>query len=243
MHIPHIDIVKAFRTKFPYPMLLASYSEQEYKRISRSSYLVAIPAVIFVIGFAIVLMYLLFWLNGQLYTHLAAGELFFTQLEAPFIIPACFIAFPLGMLSGARCLRLFRPFDHAKVIDIMNARSQFEWEPAWRWFIIPMSCCATVAFAVVSWCYVSVSGNGFNVKNAFEFSVQHIPYADVKSIKHYRYYMYENKPGPYDHYELYLKDGRTFFHLAPYINYKDCIEAIISRSHILVTEAEIDMGN
>lgn len=245
MHIPHTQFEPFLREKFPYPVQMYDHYPEEFARINRlarkwqTAYVVL--GILFMIAYGIVLMYTLLWVNDMIYKSLRGTENWFSQREAAFAIAALFLSFPLGIVSAAKAIRLFHPWnDYLYIIDLLNLYTKYDLINGWLWMLRPLGMCAAIAFAVGGWSYVHVTDSGFTVKRAMSVEPIRYSFTDVRSITHYRYQHSEGKTEPNDHYDLQLNNGQHFIDIAAYVSWNDCLKRIATVGHIPVAEVSVD---
>jgi len=101
-----------------------------------------------------------------------------------------------------------------------------------------------VFFVMSSWAYVRVADRGFAVKGSFTVFTKQYSYADVRAVHHYKYRTYYSggvQIDTFDHYQLYLKDGRAFSDIVPSVDEQACLSMMLGKGVLTVVEDSVEV--
>jgi len=154
------------------------------------------------------------------------------------------LSIPLAVYLVGWMIRVFHPHDHLYIFDRMDAVDGYDNRASVLWFLKVCTGLMVVFFVMSSWAYVRVTDNGFAVKGSFTVFTKQYSYADVRAVHHYKYRTYYSggvQIDTFDHYQLYLKDGRAFSDIVPSIDEQACLSMMLGRGVLTVVEDSVEV--
>ncbi len=247
VHI-NIPLAEIFKHKFPYPepkYLLDEFEGQRIDRVGKRWRVWGmLIALLFILAFTVGFMFLFGALNDFIYKVVVSGPGWYHQDWAVFLAAGVVVSIPLGVYMTGWVIRFFHPFDHIYIIDRLNAADGFDNKASVLWFLKVCTGLAAVVFIMSSWAYVRVTDDGFRVKGSFTVFVQQFGYPDVRAVHHYKYrrfYSGGEQFDTFDHYQLYLKDGRRFSDIAPSVDEQACLRFMLEKGKLKVVEDSVEV--
>jgi hypothetical protein len=213
-------------------MAMGKYTHEEYLRISKLSarwYVIhAIVSVVLMICFIALFTLLLHGLYLGICSLLPLEGSWYFQHYSFFILPALLLAFPVGPLAAYGVMRMLKPADYDKILDLMNVKSKFDGIACFKWVLRGCAIATAVILPFICWSYMSVKEDGVTVKDVFALKAKHYNYSDFGPATHYeRSYDFQKGVYPNEHYRLILKDGtspRTLISDNPFEYQKKIVE-------------------
>ncbi len=224
--------------------MMGDYTHEEYLRLVRLSDLwfkiVIFLVIFFVLAFTALFTVLFYQLCTAFYSQLHLSGKWYVHAEPVFMLPAIFIATPLAFLCSIKAIRLFAPYDHNGIVDLLNVRYKFESGAAFTWVLKVMAFVTIIPLLLVSWSYITVQDDGITIKTALSLTSQHYNFSDIKNVVHYKYALDDkNVVYPNDYYGIYLNDGRDLYYVAPSVdNVTDYQKEIVNKGHLNVVERD-----